>query len=158
MTTVGITGHQIIPEEAKDFVERELRAQVRRLGPKVVGYSSLASGADQVFAEIVLEQGGRLYAVIPSRRYERSFGDANARRRFRSLLRLAWKVEQLDHRKPTEDAYLDAGQWVVQASDILLAIWDGEAAKGRGGTADIVRYARECGKDVEVIWPKGVKR
>jgi hypothetical protein len=37
------------------------------------GISSLAEGADQIFAEQVLKAGGALTAVVPSAHYTRSF-------------------------------------------------------------------------------------
>jgi hypothetical protein len=39
----------------------------------------------------------------------------------------------------------------VESSDVLLALWDGGASRGRGGTAEIVAYARERGVPVEVV-------
>jgi hypothetical protein len=40
---------------------------------------------------------------------------------------------------------------MLQASDVLLALWDGQAARGRGGTAQVVAEARELGLPVEVV-------
>ncbi|WP_041624991.1 hypothetical protein [Stackebrandtia nassauensis] len=42
--------------------------------------------------------------------------------------------------------------------DQLIAVWDGQPARGYGGTADVVDYARDHGIDVTVIWPEGAKR
>jgi hypothetical protein len=38
------------------------------------------------------------------------------------------------------------------------AVWDGKVTKGKGGTADIVRYARNRGREVVVLWPAGICR
>ena len=46
----------------------------------------------------------------------------------------------LDTPGTDEDAYLVAGRRVVDLSDIVLAVWDGHPAKGKGGTADVVAY------------------
>jgi hypothetical protein len=46
----------------------------------------------------------------------------------------------------------------VDLSDLLIAVWDGKEAKGKGGTADIVRYARERDTEVVVLWPPGGSR
>ena len=77
---------------------------------------------------------------------------------FRSLLERADTVEKLTYHEPSEDAFLAAGRRVVENSDLFLAVWDGQPAKGKGGTADIVEYARNRGSKVEVIWPSGMKR
>ena len=50
-----------------------------------------------------------------------------------------------------EDAYLDCGMETVNGSDVLLAVWDGEVARGKGGTGDVVGYATSLGKPVIVI-------
>ena len=47
---------------------------------------------------------------------------------------------------PEEDrkrAYEQVGRHVVDHCDVLIAVWDGKPSRGRGGTAEIVAYARE---------------
>lgn len=43
----------------------------------------------------------------------------------------------------------------MDASDVLLAVWDAQQAAGLGGTADVVDHARGPGRRVTVIWPAG---
>ena len=50
----------------------------------------------------------------------------------------------------TEDAYRAAGEAVVERSDVLLAVWDGQPAKGIGGTGEVVAAAGRLG--VPVSW------
>ena len=120
--------------------------------------SSLAAGADQLFATAILEQGGSLHAIIPCRGYERTFSEPESLDQFRSLLARAQKIETLDYREPSEEAFLDAGHRVVDNSDHLIAVWDGQPAAGKGGTADIVDYARQRGIEVRVVWPPATSR
>lgn len=47
-------------------------------------------------------------------------------------------------------AYEACGRHVVDHSDALLAVWDGEPSAGRGGTGDIVAYARA--RQRPLIW------
>lgn len=47
---------------------------------------------------------------------------------------------------------------LVGMADRLLAVWDGKPARGFGGTADVVAYARRVGVPVDVIWPEGAVR
>ena len=49
-----------------------------------------------------------------------------------------------------EEAYERAGHYVVDRCDAIIAVWDGEKSKGRGGTAEIVGYAQEQG--VPIAW------
>lgn len=43
------------------------------------------------------------------------------------------------------DGYLAVGRRVVDSSEILIAIWNGKPAMGRGGTGDIVKHAVATG-------------
>ena len=48
-------------------------------------------------------------------------------------------------------AYEAAGRYVVDHCDLLIAVWDGKPARGRGGTAEIVAYAREKKRPLIVV-------
>lgn len=156
MTTVGITGHQNIPASALPFIRDGLRRTLRPV-PSLVGVTSLAAGADQLFADTVLELHGELRVIVPCDAYESTFTEVD-RRRYADLLATATSVVRLPHDQPSEDAFLDAGQRVADECELLIAIWDGEESRGVGGTADVVAYARERDRDVRVMWPEGVKR
>lgn len=155
---VGVTGHQSIPWAAEAFVREEIATALARRGNDLIGVSSLAAGADQIFASQVLDGGGQLLVVVPCARYEASFDDAAALARFRELLLAAVMVEQLPFSEPSEAAFLAAGHRVIDESDALIAVWDGLPARGLGGTGDAVAYAKSRGKDVEIIWPTGILR
>ncbi|MGH9896195.1 MAG: hypothetical protein ACREA0_30225 [bacterium] len=124
----------------------------------LIGVSSLAAGADQMFAGKVLQAGGTLHLIIPSRGYEATFDNRRDLDNFLSLSRRASRIEMLEYPEPSEEAFLAAGRRVVDTCDVLVAVWDGQPAKGLGGTADIVQYARRQGISVEVVWPVGVAR
>lgn len=155
---VGITGHQNIPSNALVFVKTGITRVLRRHIPDLIGLSSLAVGADQLFAETVLEIGGCLHAIIPCKGYDTTFRDPDGLNRFRHLLASAEQVETLSHSRPSEEAFLDAGKRIVNRSQLLVAVWDGRDAKGKGGTADVVRYARDQNTKVVVVWPSGTVR
>jgi len=46
--------------------------------------------------------------------------------------------------------YATIGQMLVRRADLMIAMWDGNPPRGRGGTADVVSEARRSG--VPVIW------
>lgn len=159
MTRVGCTGHQSLTPATR----RAVAAAVSNLIADedidgLIGLTSLAEGADQVFAFAVLAAGGQLQAVIPSQRYEHSFTSASARETYSALCALAGSVTILPFPAPDEDAYLAAGRAVADQCQILVAVWDGQEAAGKGGTGDVVTYARERGIDVRVVWPEGASR
>lgn len=159
MTRIGCTGHQrLSPATRRDVAAAIADALATEADDDLTGLTSLAEGADQVFALLVLAAGGRLHAVIPSQGYEQSFASTLARETYMALLGLVSGNTTLPFPAPAEDAYLAAGHAVADGCDILIAVWDGQGAAGKGGTGDIVAYARERGIEVLVIWPDGASR
>jgi hypothetical protein len=153
---IGLTGHQKMPSSAYKFAEKAINNLLKK-HTKITGICNLAAGSDQLFAEKIISSGNELFAVIPSKNYERTF-DSEGLKKFRKLLQVAKNTEILDFLESTEEAFLAAGKRVVDLSDELVAIWDGQQAQGKGGTEDIVSYAQSIGKKVTVIWPEGVRR
>jgi len=161
---VGVTGH-------REFADRDdLGARVGRALERIrealpaadetpvvfTVLSPLAEGADRLVAERVLATAGAvLDVVLPCARekYLDDFRTPDSRRDFEALLERARKVTVLAHPGTGGDAYEDAGRYVVDHCDVLIAIWDGQAATGRGGTGEIVSYAKARKRPVLVIDP-----
>ena len=95
-----------------------------------------------------MELGGSVHAIIPYAGIERSFSSEDEVQQYRSLVAGA-TVEVLDTPGSDQDAYLAAGFRVVDLSSVLIAVWDGQPAKGKGGTADVVNYASE--KEIPIV-------
>lgn len=157
MTVIGVTGHQHIPSEATFHIASGIGRILRSHRRELTGVCSLAAGADQLFAQAVLGMGGALHVIVPCERYDETFSGADLSR-FRKLLGDADLVETLGHPEPTEEAFLDAGHRVADLCAILVAVWDGEPARGVGGTADVVDYAKAAGREIVIVWPTGVTR
>jgi hypothetical protein len=157
VTIIGATGHQHIPGEAIAQVASGIDDVLRQHQADLVGVCSLAGGADQLFAQAVLDAGGALHVVVPCQRYDETFSPGDLSR-YHELLAAARGIEALEHPKPTEAAFLDAGYRVADLCDVLVAVWDGEPARGLGGTADVVEYARAAGREIAIIWPPCVVR
>ena len=157
MTAIGVTGHQYIPPDALDYVIAGIRACLHAQPTPLIGYSSLAVGADQLFARELLSAGGEMVAIIPSQRYETTFA-GGALQWYEELLALCTETVVLDFPEPTEDAFMAAGDEVIRRCDVLIAVWDGLPATGLGGTGDAVAHARRLRRNVVVIWPEGVRR
>ena len=157
MTVVGLTGHQEIPPDAASFIAAGIDRVLRSNREELVGVCSLAAGSDQLFAQAVLDAGGRLRVVVPCEHYDTTFHGPDLDR-YRQLLGSADTVETLDHAEPTEEAFLEAGHRVADLCEVLIAVWDGRPARGLGGTADVVAYARAAGVETVIVWPPGVPR
>ncbi len=55
-------------------------------------------------------------------------------------------------------AHQSGSEIVVGLSDQMIAVWDGQPARGYGGTADVVAYADRVGVPVRSVWPEGATR
>jgi hypothetical protein len=152
--TLGGSGHQRIPKSTLPRVRRVIAAICEKRRSNLIGITSLAAGADQLFAEAVLRAGGELHVIVPAENYARSFTDRRDVRRYEVLLARATRVETLRFKNPSKRAYLLAGRRVVDLADEVVAVWDGKPARGAGGTGDVARYAIGKGVPLIVVWPK----
>ena len=157
MSVVGVSGHQMLPEIVRTYAEPTIIALLVCQPKPLIGLSSLAEGADQLFSEAVLRSGGTLHVVVPAQGYGDTFR-GTSRQTYHRLLAAADTVTTLRYDRPCEQAYDAAGQFIAEYCDLLIALWDGQPARGLGGTADAVAHARRLGREVVIIWPEGVAR
>jgi ABC-type sugar transport system permease subunit len=124
-----------------------------------IALSSVAEGSDQLFVREALARGWAWHAILPLPRSEfaRDF-DPIAWAEVESLMLRAEQVQVSNDSGARDDAYLDSGIETVNGSDLLIAIWDGEAARGKGGTAEVVEYARALGRPLIIIDPVSGER
>jgi hypothetical protein len=157
---IAVTGHRDLDGPTAAKVELALCALLRSLVQNsthdLVGISCLAAGADQIFARTVLALGGRLEVVLPSSGYAGTLTGPD-REAFDGLRRRADITRTLAHGHPDPDSYWQAGLHMLDSADLLVAVWDGGAPRGRGGTAEIAEYARGW-MPVRVVWPEGAAR
>jgi hypothetical protein len=159
---LGVTGHRQLKDRvavagALESILMGLASDssaTADIGFPPVLLSPLAEGTDRLAARAVLEvPGGVLKAVLPlpPADYEADFPTEESRREFRDLLARAAGVEVLPAQPTRAAAYEAAGRRVVDLCDVLLAVWDGGASAGRGGTAATVAYARRVGRPLIII-------
>ena len=155
--------------EAEAVVAQRIAEVVRR-HPPGYAYGSLASGADILWAEALLEAGSELHVILPFARdefIERSVTESGPgwADRFDSCLRAATSVQFA-----TSDAFLGddvlfrygtelaMGLALLRAryldADVRqLAVWDREPAAGAAGTAIDIATWRRRGGATTVITP-----
>jgi len=155
--SVGVTGHQDLPEGARSLLVQRLREWFPS-PDRVEVVCSLAVGADSIVAQHLTSQGARLHAVIPCQNYASTFTSERDLSLYRHLLASADAVEVLGFDDPSEEAFMAAGSLVVRSSDWLIAVWDGKGSRGLGGTGDVVALARSLDKPVRIVWPGGLSR
>lgn len=145
----AVIDHHRVPDNAKRYSASP--PQLRALSP-------LAEGVDRIFASGALDAGYTLTAVLPFHReeYEHDFAPdkalvPGALDSFRELLARAETVFELDGTRGDESyAYQIAGEVVLNQSDLLVVVWDGERKNLRGGTEVILDAA--LGRGVPVAW------
>ena len=168
---VGVTGHRqdALPAESLPRLRAEIDAALQLLNrsaaavravaddcfapdaTRLLFVSPLAPGSDQIAAEVALELGFSLHAVLPFALddYRRDLIDAGAESRFDALIGKADSLLELPGTREREmDAYVMAGRATVAHCDMIIAVWDGLAARGRGGTAEVVQLAITRGTPV----------
>ncbi len=160
MLRIGVTGHReladpeaLVPAISQAIQVLSERALGVRADPSKLIISALAEGADRLVAREVLAQPDAELEValpLPAREYQADFADEASRAEFTELLGRATQVWLAPPGSSREEAYERAGRHVVDRADVLIALWDGQPSRGRGGTAAIVDYAR--GQGVPVAW------
>ena len=158
-----MTGHralaELAPRARAELEERvggfltSLRAALEP-GRTAVLLSPLAEGADRIAAECALALGWTLDVLLPfaPREYEKDFGGSDSVREFRALLERSRRCRELPAEEPHDPvrdrAYEAVGDALIAASDLVLALWDGDPERGRGGTGQVVRRAVRRGVPV----------
>ncbi|WP_116248359.1 hypothetical protein [Nocardiopsis sp. FIRDI 009] len=157
MIRIGITGHRALPPDVSERVADLIATHLEPHGCAMTGVSCLADGADTLFAEAVVAAGAPLEVIVPARDYRAAL-PAEHHRTYDRLLGQAVLVHTLPNTASTPQAHMAAGKALVDRCDQLIAVWDGQPARGPGGTADVVAYARERFRPVSVLWPQGAHR
>jgi hypothetical protein len=77
---------------------------------------------------------------------------------YEMLRGLSTVVHTLPFADPCPESFMQASRLMINSADLLWAVWDGAPARGYGGTADVVAYARRRDVPVRIIWPAGAWR
>jgi hypothetical protein len=154
--TIGVCGHRFLAdiEIVVAGIDRVLtRIEAVFPGRTLVALSALAEGADRLAAKRVMSRSrGRLNVVLPLPEddYLTDFATGESKNDFKTLLQQAEKVIRLPTKPARPKAYEAAGNYIVEHSDVLIAVWDGQTEQGRGGTGSTVALAR--GHRMPIAW------
>jgi hypothetical protein len=108
--------------------------------------TALASGADQIAAICARSSGYYVRATLPfeAHEYRKDFAPGDELDTFEQAVAAADEIVALPgDRCDAVAAYVGVGKLLVREADIMMAIWDGEEARGLGGTAHVVDLARQ---------------
>jgi hypothetical protein len=160
---------QALERDIFDLFDEESKKNINSAHRTPIAFSlltPLAEGADRLVTKEVLKcPGSRIEVVLPLTKedYLQDFKTQESRSEFEELLSQArrpitLKKQHLQDEFPGGDlaearrqAYEDVGKYVVDHCDVLIALWDHKPSRGRGGTAEIIEYAREKKRPVIII-------
>ena len=155
---IGVTGHRTLEDREtlrRLVVDRMQTLKKRYPHTPFVVLSPLAEGADRLVARAALEHlEARLFVPLPlpEEEYRTDFEGPEAQDEFDALLGQAERVIELPLQASRSAVrsgearafqYARAGAFVVDRSQVLFALWDGEPARGTGGTGEVVQWARQ---------------
>ena len=162
------------PSAAERSVSEGIEAELKNDAPSFA-YGSLASGADIMWAEALLERGAELHIVLPFARdafIQSSVASSGPGwvERFHRCLNAAVDVTYATDNAfvPDDALYRYAGELAMglallrarhlDADVRQLAVWDGNPDRGDAGTAFDVNTWRASGNPVSVIWPERARQ
>ena len=151
---VGFSGHRQLASAAgaAGAIRAALELLQRQAPGEWIALSSVAGGSDQLFVQQARAIGLSWHAILPLPRAEFAQDFSAAEWAIvEETLATADHLRVISETGAREDAYLDCGIETVNDADVLLVVWDGQPARGKGGTADVVEYAKSIGKPVMII-------
>lgn len=152
---VGFAGHRRLenPAAAKAVIRKELEDLAATVNGEVIGVASAAAGADLLFLEACGEAGLRTIVLLPfdRERFRQDFDDPAEWQRACGLMDAALWCEVAPGNEQAPEAYHVVAREMLEVSDRLIFLWDGEKARGLGGTAETVFEAGEWNIPARVI-------
>jgi hypothetical protein len=145
---IGVSGHRFLNDtfELRNSIFEVLEnIYTRHNHSKFQIFSPLAIGADQLVAECGLENPTtRLIVLLPMPMVDYLEGfSAREKTGFMRLFNRREEMIQLPHFGKKDGAYLKMGDFLLDSIDYLIIMWNGKPARGIGGTAQIVKLARQ---------------
>lgn len=133
-----------------DWVRAELERVVDEIRPNY-GYSGMALGADQIFAQICVDKGIPFTAVLPFRGQDEAWPKEAQFKYWRLVHKAqtiitvcepgyaAWKLQRRNERMVDE----------IEQGGTVIAVWNGST----GGTSNCLTYARQLQREIVRIDP-----
>lgn len=173
---IGITGHVNLDPEEIGTLTRSIDKILGFLDEQfpahyLTVFSPLATGADRLVARELLKlETARLIAVLPfaMQQYLETFGSsddyrldpagAELRSEFRYWLdNRAIEVIEMPPTPTRRQAYLQAGQFIAEHSNVIIVVWDGNRRKYASVTAQVVARAEELRIPICHIWAQNFR-
>ena len=149
---IAFAGHRELANESgiRDvlrLVLRDLKERIAKQGGQAELYSSIAAGADVLCVEVARDLKLPVHLILPldESEFAKDFKPPEWERSVRQIeaTRTSCGTVRIANAARTRPAcYFDTGAQMLEACDVLVAVWDGQPSNGIGGTAEIVELAR----------------
>lgn len=171
MLSIGIAGHTNLDpsqiekleqavNEAISYIEQEFAEHYLTI------YSTLAAGAERLIARQLLKrEATRLIAILPlpQKEYLEDFAladdcqpenqGAELRKEMKYWLEhKAIEIIEMPPAATRKSAYIKAGNYIAEYSDVLIALWDGNEKEDSSVTVQILEKAEKLNKPICHIW------
>lgn len=149
---IGITGNRKLPDDKTQFISEKLKGFLLPYQSGAILFTGLAEGVDQLAAKIAIDLNIPYRAVLPfspEQFLQESIlegMDPKSRKaeekadQFRQYLKKAEKVIILPT-ETSENPYQQLGRYLIEKSDVLVAVWDGVRHYRPGSTSDVLRMS-----------------
>ncbi len=146
--TISIIGHRDLLPNHIDIIKKHLTKILQDIKDQHPNsllrfMSPLAEGSDQLGAQVALALGFKLIVPLPmeQKNYLENF-DENSKQMFQDMLLQANEhfIIKCHQCLSKEDYYLNVGKYLIQNSNLLLVLWDGEYSDKIGGTGYIMEH------------------
>jgi len=145
---VGVSGHRNTPPDAEAPLRQRFGEVLDRLRSRypsmpLLVLSGLAAGADMLAAEEAFSRDIPVLGClpVPQAEYEGDF-TPDELDRFRRAVPRCWDVFVVGTSGQRDQGYVDVAMFIAYYCDVLVAFWDGQPARGHGGTAEVVELRR----------------
>jgi len=157
---LAVTGHRDLRPQDFDTLRDRVRevfagAQKRMPSTPLVLLTGLAEGADQLVAQVALDQGVSLAAALPmpldvyrttmSEAAQKTLDSLYAQSAIQIVLPTQGQTpdELLHSEEARTQCYEALALFLARHGQALIALWDGKHSDKRGGTSRVVHYVRQ---------------
>lgn len=152
---IGISGKRKINTSDLKTLGKKIENNIRAIletnkTSDFIGYTALAIGADTIFAEVVTNVFNMPLQVVlpmPLEEYQKDFEEPDLPKQNSFIEKNSETVivsEALPaNQEDRNEAYFNAGKYIVDNCDEMIFVWDEMKPVGKGGTAEIIGYYGE---------------
>ncbi|TRX54953.1 hypothetical protein [Thalassomonas sp. M1454] len=168
---IGVTGHRDLNDKTSEQLTKKINSFITDINSQLVNtpvsiITGMADGADRILAKVALANNLPVQIVLPmpEEMYkadfsEESWAEYQLIKSNHLVTCLTVNTENIDLEAAQEQGdernklYHALGKYLVEQSNMMVAVWDGENTGFKGGTCDVVLSylkAKKVSTDIEL--------